>query len=280
MRLRDHGEYLGSVSGVELALLLYSKNVAGKFQKRRESEVVKDAKIIGSLVSKTILGATLAMSLSVGASVDAQVFLMIDEDSIDNGTKSLENISFKTPKCGNGNPAVCVNDDIAKPAERRLLFTRGKNITPYQGLVLPTGQVGDEGLFKFTQPDPQVSVQNGATFTIPEFIDATGAAANENNLDKIHGVVPLRSADIYALKGQSVCAVVYDSDISVDVPAGFASLKGATMGLTAFEVTAVNKNPAGGSYLPLTTVNLLSSSAAQALCDSIGAVEEPLPPPA
>jgi len=238
------------------------------------------AKIMGPMVSRTFLGAFLAMILGGGATVDAQVFLLIDEDAIDNGTKSIENISFKQPKCGAGNPAVCVNDDIAKPGERRTLFTRGKNITPYQGLVLPTGQVGDEGLFMFTQPDPQYSVQNGAEFTIMEFIDASGAAADENNLDKVEGVVPLRSAEIFALQGLTVCAVVYDSDISVDVPAGFASLKGATMGLTAFNVTAVNKNPLGGSYLPLITVDLLPSSDVQSVCGEIGGGhEEPPPPP-
>ena len=236
------------------------------------------AKIIGCIVSKTFLGAFLAMILGVGVTVDAQVFLLIDEDGIDNGTKSIEGISFKQPRCGAGNSAVCVNDDIAKPGERRSLFTRGKNITPYQGLVLPTGQVGDEGLFMFTQPDPQYSVQNGAEFTIVEFIDASGAAADENNLDKVEGVVPLRSAEIFALQGLTVCAVVYDSDISVDVPAGFASLKGATMGLTAFNVTAVNKNPSGGSYLPLITVDLLPSSEVQSVCGNIGGGNEPPPP--
>jgi hypothetical protein len=236
------------------------------------------AKIIGSIVSKTFLGAFLAMILGAGATVDAQVFLLIDEDAIDNGTKSIEEISFGEPYCGEGNPDVCVNDDIANPGVRDFLFTRGRNITPYSGLVLPTGQVGDEGLFTFTSPDLQVSLQNGAEFTIMEFIEASGAAEDENNLDKIEGVVPLRHAEIYALEGYTVCAVVYDSDISVDVPAGFASLKGATMGLTAFDVTAVNENPLGGSYLPLITVDLLPSSDVQSVCGKIGGGHEEPPP--
>ena len=63
-------------------------------------------------------------------------------------------------------------------------------------------------------PLPQISEQNGASFTLQEFIFALGAAANENNLDKISGVVPLSAADILNLEGQTVCAVVYDSDIS------------------------------------------------------------------
>jgi hypothetical protein len=210
------------------------------------------------------------ITLATATSVGAQVFLIIDEDSIDNGTKTIEKISFREPKCGAGNPAVCVNDDIAKPGERRLLFTRKKNITPFPGLVLPTGQVGDEGLFMFTQPDLQVSRQNLATFTIAEFIEAAGAAADENNLDKIDGVLPLGAADIYALQGQTVCAVVYDSDISVDVVAGFGNLKGATLGVTGFTVTAVSPHPAGGSYLPLITVDLLPSEVVQATCAGLG----------
>ena len=59
------------------------------------------------------------------------------------------------------------------------------------------------------------------------------------------------------LLGQTVCAVVYDSDISSDADPAFGSLKGATLGITAFEVTAVNENPSGGSNLPLITVSLL-----------------------
>lgn len=213
------------------------------------------------------LAAVVAIStLTPAMPAGAQIFLIIDEDSIDNGTKTIEKISFRQPKCGRGNPAVCVNDDIANPGVRELLFTRGKDMTPFSGLVLPTGQVGDEGLFMFTNSDPQVSLQNGATFTISEFIEASEAAADENNLDKIDGVVPLDSADIYALEGQTVCAVVYDSDVSVDVAAGFGNLKGATLGVTGFTVTAVSPNPAGGSYLPLIKVDLLPSGDVRDTC--------------
>ena len=200
------------------------------------------------------------------------IFLLIDEDSIDNGTTSIEAISFNAPFCGGpGNPAVCVNDDIAAPGVRTLLFTRGNDITPFSGLVLPTGQIGDEGLFRFTKPDPQVSLQNGAAFTIAEFVAATGAAANENNLDKIDGVVPLGGADIADLDGKTVCAVAYDSDKSIDVTGGFGSLKGATLGVTAFEVSAVGPDPDGpaGSVLPPIIVDLLPSADVQAICESV-----------
>ena len=164
------------------------------------------------------------------------VTMVIDEDTIGSGTKSIEDISFSPslPRCGGGNPSVCVNDDIAEKGVRTVLFSRPTDITPFtpfSGLVLPTGEVGDEGLFKFTNPDPQSSEQDDSiAFTLQEFIFAAGDAADENNLDKINGVVPLSEADIVALVGQTVCAVVYDSDVSADVPAGFASLKGARWG--------------------------------------------------
>ena len=124
------------------------------------------------------------------------------EDFIDNGAESIDQLSFGPPFCGAGDPSVCVNDDTADLGVRTLLFTRGTDITPVSGLVLPTGEIGDEGLFTLTKPDPQVSLQNGASFTTDEFIAAIGAAADENNLDKIDGVAPLAEADIAALEGE------------------------------------------------------------------------------
>lgn len=151
---------------------------------------------------------------------------------------------------------------------RTHLFTRNTSILPYNGLVLRSGQIGDEGFFRFSKPDPQTSVQNGAQFTLKHLVTATCAANNENNLDKIDGVVPMRN-DLSTLVGKTVCALVYDSDVSADVPAGFASLKGATKGLTAFLVTAANPSPQGGSYLPWLTVNLLSLAEAQNVCSNV-----------
>ena len=202
-------------------------------------------------------------------------FLLIDEDTVDNGIASIEDISFGSPFCGGpvggpGDPAVCINDDIADPGVRTLLFSRTRDVTPIEGLTLPTGQVGDEGLFRFTNPDPQTSLQNGAAFTIAEFFNASGAAADQANLDKIDGVAPLDEVEIAELVGKTVCAVVYDSDISVDVAAGFGNLQGATLGVTAFRVTAADPNPAGGSYLPVITVDLLPSTEAIEVCGLLG----------
>ena len=131
------------------------------------------------------------------------------------------------------------------------------SLTPIEGLALPTGERGDEGLFRFANPDPQVSLQNGAQFTWYEFFTATGAAADENNLDKVAGVVPLGKRDVRNLLGKTVCAVVFDSDVSVDTSDGYGSLIGATLGTTAFHVTKVKRHPDRGSYLPVIKVHVL-----------------------
>ena len=198
-------------------------------------------------------------------------FLLIDEDTIDNGTPGIEDISFNWPDCGAGDPSVCVNDDIADPYVRTPLFTRGNDVTDsVEGLILPTGQLGDEGLFKFTQSDPQTSAQTpAATFTTQEMFDSTGNTADENNLDKIIGARPLTADEIKDLVGYQVCALVFDSDISHDESEGWSSLKGATQGVTAFEVTGWQPSPGGGSYLPEIIVRLVNSVDVPSVCSTL-----------
>ncbi len=69
-----------------------------------------------------------------------------------------------------------------------------------------------------------------------------------------------------------MCAVGYDSDVSADVIDGYASLKGATTGLTAFKVTGVGPDPEG-SVLPAITLELLPSDDVQGICEEV--VAEP-----
>ena len=185
------------------------------------------------------------------------VFLLIDEDSIDDGGQTIQYISFNPPLCGNGIPSVCVNDDIAADAGSGLtmpLFSRGKDITPFTGLVLPTGQVQDEGLFTVDLSSPDLAA----------FIADT--LPNGSQLDGIRGT-PLGEVEINGLLGRTVCAKVHDSDVS-DLGEGKLNATGAYMGLTAFTVTDVTPNPEGGSYMPLITVDLLLSSDVQTVCES------------
>ena len=212
-------------------------------------------------------------------------FLPVDSEFIDpsvqaGSVKTIERISYNSPRCGNGSPSTCVNSDIAAIGQRAKLFTRptGYDILPYNGLELPTGQLADEGLFKFKNADPQTNAQNTRTWTLSELLYHQGNAANEDNLDKVKGVVALTETEIYELVGKTVCSLVFHGDISNTGVIGgqpTASLKGGTKGITAFTVVSARPDPAG--KLPLLTVNLLPAADVTLACDA--ATQPPPPPP-
>ena len=76
-------------------------------------------------------------------------------------------------------------------------------------------------------------------------------------LDNIPNVLPLGETELQQRIGQRVCAVVYDSDVSVDFSTMEASLKGANLGTVAFEVVAVT--PQSGSTLPEVDIKIFDS---------------------
>ncbi len=202
--------------------------------------------------------------------------LLIDKDTLDDRIQSILSISDADPFCGTGtgDPIICVNDDIAKPGERTLLFTRRNDITPFGPLTLPTAEHHSYiGLFRFSLPDPQLNLSSNTEFTIYEFITATVAAADASNLDQVAGVVPLNRYDIEGgngkdgLLGKTVCAVVFDENITVDTVSSSGNLAGANLGVTAFEVTALGDDEF--PILPSLIVNLLPSTEVQKVCESV-----------
>jgi len=222
--------------------------------------------LISMVIGITLLAMGSAKADVAPLPVDV-VAVAIDEDTIDNGLSAIELISFGPPFCGGvapqGDPAVCVNDDIANPGVRALLPLGMGTFS----LTLPTGQVGDEGIFLLAD-DPLVSAQNGAiVFLADYFSDIT--TPDENDLDKMERVIAAREAELESLIGNTVCAVVYDSDISVT---GFeqASLKGATLGIIAFKVDGLVPMAGVLPHIQITIVDI-------SVCDSL--LEEPSQPP-
>jgi len=221
-----------------------------------------------SVLALSTMVATPALAGKGGKGGGKAIFLITDIDTIDNGTESIEAISDNDPFCGKelgtdppmGHPATCVNDDLAIDAGSGLttpLFTRAKDdasggwdITPYSGLVLPTGQISGEGLFSVGLSDADLAA----------FINDTLPNAE---LDSIVGS-PLGEAEINDLLGKVVCAKVKDSDVSV-MESGLLNAQGAYRGLTAFQVTAVGVSV--GSDLPPITVTLLAAKDVQKVCD-------------
>ncbi len=216
----------------------------------------------------------------------AAVLLVLDDEAIDNGT-SCSDAGFATgPGCVSivecalgacpgvagppvfSDPAVLVNDDIASiPGVaggcQQILkintvaeFAGPRNPMPF--ITLPTGETGDGGLFS-----PAPSVFTGVAGGLPGYV----ACADAQTEDLLDGIAqsPLDAADISALEGRRVCAVVHDSDIS-DLGGGQVNAQGARNGRTAFHVNRVVPHPDGGSALPVLEVAFLEASAVDAAC--------------
>lgn len=74
-------------------------------------------------------------------------------------------------------------------------------------------------------------------------------------------VTPLRADGLTALIGRDICAVVYDSDISMNYGPLQGSLKGSNLGTVAFRVTGVVPLSNGSSsILPAVVITILDAA--------------------
>jgi len=161
------------------------------------------------------------------------VFLVIDVSSIDNGNPP------------NFFSEVDVNDDIADIGQRSQLSFFAANVG--NTITLYTGEVGDEGWFALKdipgEWDAAGPTADGLrNFVGPAVGPGLGTGADpEALLDEIRNVTPLRAFGLNLLEGQNVCAVAYDSHISINYHPLQGSLKGANLGIVAFEVISVTQ---------------------------------------
>ena len=109
-----------------------------------------------------------------------------------------------------------VNDDM--PTEVGNPPLRWNTMFPGDVVLLPSGQVDDEGWFALPDSTPFFSLEDFVEGTVPQSL-----------LDKIEDVVPLRNQDLVELIGKTCVAVVYDNDISMNYgePPINANLQGA-----------------------------------------------------
>ena len=185
-----------------------------------------------------------------GGTANGAVFLVIDEESIDNGNPP------------NSFSDVDVNDQMAEVGVRDPLRFFRENVG--RTIDLYTGQVGDEGWHALkTVPGSWQSAGPTDNGTRNYLLAGPGLGARfpdddrEVLLDKIPDVTPLRATGLAMLIGQSVCAVVYDSEISINYSPLFGNLMGATLGTVAFEVLAVTQRFDGStSDLPRVTIRI------------------------
>ena len=203
------------------------------------------------------------MSMTGVYAVNANLcFLLIDEDTIDNGFSQIiaaadshngidacdgNDDCLPGVTCQNGfceyTSAWLTNDDFpvldeANPCLNWNIYFPGDEA------IIPGGSVDDEGIFALPEDLP---------WSLDDFV--TGGIIPQSELDEIPDVMPLRSQELYKLVGRTCVALVYDSDISIS---GYepllANLQGERYGLfyfTVLEVIIPGTIPESGSSADL-----------------------------
>lgn len=168
---------------------------------------------------------------------NSPVFLIIDEESIDNGNPP------------NNFTETDVNDPIAAIGLRQQLAYFAANIG--DTITLYTGDVGDEGWFAMKSV-PSAWQSAGPTVNgTDNYIQAgpgLGSGTDpEDLLDNVLNVTPLRATGLKMLTGKTVLALVYDSDVSINYSPLQANLMGENLGLVGFTVVDVTTRTDGSS---------------------------------
>ena len=180
--------------------------------------------------------------------------VVIDEETIDNDIKTIE----AEAESHGVEADFLVNDD--NPLEDDNPWLRWNVLFPGDEVLLPGGQVNDEGIFAL--PDA-LAYEDGHTplFTYEEFIAMFIAGTfPQSELDKILNVTPLRNNELRDLVGLTCVAVVYDSDISMNVEPLNGNLQGGRCGLFAFTVLGVHLPGSldeSGSFTSLLDLHIL-----------------------
>jgi hypothetical protein len=181
-------------------------------------------------------------------SSSSAVFLVIDEDSIDNGNEP------------NDFSATDVNDPLAEVGQRMQLRYFSENVG--STLVLYTGQIGDEGWHALKTIPSSWSGAGPTGNGVRNYLaPGPGLGGGEDDkeilLDEIPNVTPLRATGLAMLTGSTVLAVVYDSDVSINYSPLEGNLQGAKLGIVAFDVLAVRERTDGStSSLPAVTIRI------------------------
>ncbi|MGM0933044.1 MAG: hypothetical protein ACQEWD_06330 [Bacteroidota bacterium] len=89
-----------------------------------------------------------------------------------------------------------------------------------------------------------------------------GGGGDDELLDEVHHVIPLRATSLAMLAEQTVIAVVYDSDISINYNPITGNLQGENCGIVAFEVIDVTarEDDDSNSELPQVRIKILDAT--------------------
>ncbi|MBN2364530.1 MAG: hypothetical protein EH225_00075 [Calditrichaeota bacterium] len=263
----------------EWHLKVEAKNQANDVEYSGETEVTVVENIITevTLALYPVPGGMGSIHLYVTWGDEQPVFLIMDEDAIDNGIHFNNTGGPITPDGPHFFTETDVNDDIASETQRNVLRYFASNSG--RTITLKSGQTGDEGWFApncipakwissfnfddntcLMDPERQMAIRNYFGFNGPASIPS------QERLDKIPDVRPLRALGLNRLIGKVVYAVVYDSDISINydhnTPLGVnGNLQGETLGIVAFRVNEVRTlDGFSSSTLPEVQITILDVS--------------------
>ena len=258
-----------------------AKNQAGVVEYTGETDVT----ILENFVTEVVLtlypiaGGTGGIHLFVtwGGAGDSPVFLILDEDAIDNGLHFNNTGGNITPSGPQFFSDYDVNDDIASETQRSVLRYFQSNIG--NTITIMSGETGDEGWFapncipakwisSYNFEDNTCLMGSEQQTAIRNYLGLNGISyiPSQERLDKIPDVRPLRALGLNRLIGKIVYAVVYDSDISINydhgTPLGVnGNLQGETLGIVAFRVNEVRTlDGFSSSTLPEVQITIMAAS--------------------
>jgi hypothetical protein len=182
-------------------------------------------------------------------------FLILDEDAIDSGDRYwMGNEMIFDDSTIKSFTEFEINDDLSELARRRQLRFFYENIG--ESIWLVSGQVGDEGWFAPNTIPDSWSNAGPTSDGLRNYLGnpdlphphnvGPGLGTGDDPeilLDEIPDIIPLRAEGLYGLIDKSVCAVVYESDISINYNPIKGSLQGATRGVVSFIVRDVKYLP-------------------------------------
>jgi len=205
---------------------------------------------------------------------------LLDGDMFDTDIRDIEDLAYRR--------GVSPEDLISDGDRDGFL-----DIPAGEQLELPTGQRGDEALFDLSTFEGAFPFTENSEYTMTDFL-AEGTALQDTLetrwlqdvewtrqnaphheligkkvLDPVPGTDPVkRRCDILSLADNHTVYLspVFKDDASMaetdpsKYGAPAANLQGERRGLVAFKIVSARYNPAGGSYLPLVTIEVVDPS--------------------
>lgn len=229
------------------------------------------ARIFGR-TTQDVIASAVAVNAGEGGAFSR---FIIDEDLIDSDIPSIEDLWNEHQGDLNdaGQPKYPQKEDLIKDRYLGGSGTEGQDwfidLPPGSRLLLPTGQLGDEGMFDITHPAFPFTQSSDPSFE--DFLnyneaDCGGTCPWRQNLvpksmlDPLDGVSPVNNPALYPAylsnpPGQCQVSPVFKSDANVApaLESGVPRIKalGERRGLLAFSIDSIGPDPDGnGSVLP------------------------------